>query len=655
MAKFGGGYNVLVVGAGGIGCELLKNLAYSGFKKITVVDVDTIELSNLNRQFLFRKVHVGKSKCEVACESIKQFRSDVELTPCHSSIFSFSFDSEFFHQFDIVFNALDNMAARRHVNRMCVNISKPIIESGTSGYLGQVEPLIYLKANGRTPQSLCFECTPRVNDRRTFATCTIRNTPSEPVHCVVWAKFLFNQLFGESDFESEDISPDASDPESKSEAAFEDQSEGEKDSERSSNDSENSCLWSRVISTMNESSLTFEESLLIRLFNTDIKTLLSMDSLWRNRPDRKEPTPLEESTVKAAESHPCLDGEKKTGLLRDQRKMPLEGWIKLFITSCANLRKKAEIGNVTDYDKRKPLSWDKDLKDEMEFVAAASIIRGILFHVPGAEGLTLFTTKSLAGNIIPAIATTNAIIAGAMVLQARNILDGRIEATRTVYLHRQPAGFGRFLTTCRPGKPNPKCLVCSDGPMQEIRLYCNPEEMKLIQLKDEVLIKRLGMIAPDVQIEGNGSIIISSDGDETKDIELKTLANFKITGDGVHRLCCDDFRQSMTFFLRIFTKQASREESAWSIEGDCDSLKSDEYEKPEPPKSIGSNDPVITGVKRKLDVVEGETINCDEENDEVLIGDGDAPAQKKARIDECAKIDAKPDILDDDDDVIMLD
>lgn len=85
-----------------------------------------------------------------------------------------------------------------------------------------------------------------------------------------------------------------------------------------------------------------------------------------------------------------------------------------------------------------------------------------------------------------------------------------------MFLHRQPAGFGRFLTTCRPVKPNPKCLVCSDGPMQEIRLYCNPEEMKLIQLKDEVLIKRLGMIAPDVQIEGTGSIIISSDGDETK-------------------------------------------------------------------------------------------------------------------------------------------
>lgn len=83
------------------------------------------------------------------------------------------------------------LAARRHVNRMCVYINKPIIESGTAGYLGQVEPLIYAGRTSEGPQAPCFECTPRANDRRTYPTCTIRNTPSEPVHCVVWAKFLF--------------------------------------------------------------------------------------------------------------------------------------------------------------------------------------------------------------------------------------------------------------------------------------------------------------------------------------------------------------------------------------------------------------------------------------------------------------------------------
>jgi ubiquitin-like 1-activating enzyme E1 B len=55
-------YKVLVIGAGGIGCELIKNLAKSGYKHITILDFDSIEITNLNRQFYFRKDHIGQSK-----------------------------------------------------------------------------------------------------------------------------------------------------------------------------------------------------------------------------------------------------------------------------------------------------------------------------------------------------------------------------------------------------------------------------------------------------------------------------------------------------------------------------------------------------------------------------------------------------------------
>ncbi|VDN33581.1 unnamed protein product [Dibothriocephalus latus] len=302
----GDGFNVLVVGAGGIGCELLKNLVYSGFKRISIVDLDTIDVSNLNRQFLFRKEHVGKSKAEVAAKSIRGFRDDVDLKTYHASIFSSQFSPEFFEEFDIVFNALDNQAARRHVNRMCVNIGKAIIESGTSGYLGQVEPLLFKGAkhengdccNASKGRASCFECQPVENDRRSYPTCTIRNTPSEPIHCVVWAKFLFNQLFGTPDIDDEDVSPDMEDPENTNS-----QDDTEKQVKPKSS---NLPLWDRV-KLEKLASQSMEESLAWRLFHTDVLTLTSMRSLWENRPERKEPDPLDIDTLTAARTDP---GEK---------------------------------------------------------------------------------------------------------------------------------------------------------------------------------------------------------------------------------------------------------------------------------------------------------------------------------------------------------
>ena len=122
--------------------------------------MDTIDLSNLNRQFLFQKQHVKRSKALVAQETAGKFNPLAKINAIHGNIKEPRFDVAYFKSFDIVLNALDNMGpsarslhckvmlrlgswtdARRHVNKMCMAADVPLVESGTAGYMGQVQPI----------------------------------------------------------------------------------------------------------------------------------------------------------------------------------------------------------------------------------------------------------------------------------------------------------------------------------------------------------------------------------------------------------------------------------------------------------------------------------------------------------------------------------
>ena len=184
---------VLVVGAGGLGCEILKNLALCGIKNIFVVDLDTIELSNLNRQFLFREKDIGRFKAEVACEFIKRKYPDIEIKSSCKKIQEFADD--FFRQFHIIIGGLDNIEARQYINQKVHDLVEfdeegnpdpstviPFIDGGTEGFRGQTKVIIPY-------QTSCFICDTEIinSKKKTYAMCTIAENPRVPEHCIEYA------------------------------------------------------------------------------------------------------------------------------------------------------------------------------------------------------------------------------------------------------------------------------------------------------------------------------------------------------------------------------------------------------------------------------------------------------------------------------------
>ena len=456
--------NQFLVGAGAIGCEMLKNWAMIGLAtglkgSISVADMDQIEKSNLNRQFLFRPKDVGRLKSECAAEAVQAMNPDLKgkitiradrVGPDTEHIFN----EDFWEELDGVTNALDNVDARQYVDRRCVFFRKPLIDSGTLGTKGNTQVVLPMLTESYSSSQDPPE--------QSFPQCTLRSFPNKIDHTIAWAKEKFHQYFvgppetvnlyltqpnyieqtlkqqgneiptleSIRDYLVKEKPSSVDDCIEWARKQFESEYNNAiqqllynfpKDSTTSSGapfwsgpkrapdplrfDADNETHLSFIIAAANlhafnygiDSSKGITKEYCIQAMGRMIIPDFKPSSSVKIQADDNEPDPNAQSSGPSFEDSGAL--EKLVQQIPPPKALP-SGF------------------------KLEPVEFEKDddFNHHIDFITAASNLRALNYSIPEADR---HKTKFIAGKIIPAIATTTALVTGLVVLELYKIIDGK--------------------------------------------------------------------------------------------------------------------------------------------------------------------------------------------------------------------------------------
>jgi len=154
---------VLIAGVGALGSMVAVFLSLMGIGKLILIDMDTIELSNLNRQLLFTEKDIGEFKARIAAQKLREINPNIHIVDLSKNLTEVP--RKYFEESDVIVDGLDTFEARRWLNSLCVGLKKPLVHGGMYGWYGNVQVIIPY----RTP---CLECQPLLPRERFQKSCT---------------------------------------------------------------------------------------------------------------------------------------------------------------------------------------------------------------------------------------------------------------------------------------------------------------------------------------------------------------------------------------------------------------------------------------------------------------------------------------------------